>query len=127
MSSTEEAIWRIGQVGSQITLTIQEPDPNNPGQFIVVDITNKDAIGIEFERPNTTGFVYVDKAGDPDLVPTPSTLIVVSAVGGIIRFKDNIGIFNISGPWKYRGIYKEDVAGVIEIFPGSWVERLVGI
>jgi len=127
MSATEEAIWRVGQVGTEITLTIEEPDPNNPGLFIAVDLTNKDAIGIEFERPNTTTFLYVDKAGDPDLVPAPSTLVVVNPTSGIIKFKDNIGIFNISGSWKYRGRYRELVSGVTEDFPGSWLERTVGV
>jgi len=120
-----ETVFRVDQVGSEITLLIKEPDPNNPGSDIVVDLTNKDAIGIEFERPNRTRFKFIDKAGDPNLVPTPSTLVIVgSAVNGTIRFKDNIGIWNVKGLWKYRGIYRE-VVTVTEDYPGSWIERWV--
>lgn len=93
-----------------------------------MDITNKDAIGIEWERPNKTRFIYVDKAGDPDLVPTPSTLTVVApATNGEILYTDNIGIFIVKGLWSYRGIYREDIGGgVIQNFPGSWISRRVG-
>ncbi len=124
---SSEEIFRKGQIGTEITLIIHEPDPNNPGETIVVDITNKDAVGIEFKRPNKTKFIYVDKAGDPDLVPSPSTITVIGApTSGTIRFKDNIGVFNVKGPWAYRGIYKEDNGTVIEEYPGSWIERMVG-
>lgn len=125
---SSEQIWRVGQVGTAITLIIEEPDPNNPGQTLVVDLTNKDAVGIEFQRPNKTQFLYVDKVGDPDVVPSPSTITIVgSPTAGTILFKDNIGIFNVKGLWAFRGIYREDVGGVIENYPGSWIERRVGI
>lgn len=127
MSATENALWRVGQLGTLIKLTLEEPDGITPGTFIPVDLTNKDAVGIEFERSNTTKFLFVDKAGDPDLVPTPSTITITDATNGKFEFKDKIGIFNVSGPWKYRGVYRESTGGVIEDFPGSWIERTVGV
>lgn len=123
-----ETLFRVDQVGTKITLIIKEPDPNDTSIDIVVDLSSKDAIGIEFRRPNKTTFKYIDKAGDPNLVPTPSTLVVVgSATLGTIKFTDNIGIWNVKGRWAYRGIYREVVGSITEDYPGSWIEREVGI
>ncbi len=124
---SSEEIWRIGQVGTKITLIIDEPDPNDPPNNIVVDLTNKDAIGIEFKRPNKTTFKWIDKVGDPDVVVAPDTLAVVApATNGEILFTDNTGMFNVKGLWAYRGIYREVVGSVTENYPGSWTERRVG-
>lgn len=124
--SSEEVI-RVGNIGTEITLVIDEPDPLNPGQTVVVDLTNKDAVGIEFKRPNKTTFKYVDKVGDPNLVPSPSTIVIVgAATNGTLRFKDNIGIWNVKGNWAYRGIYTEDNGSAIEYYSGSWTERRIG-
>ncbi len=125
---SSEEVFRIGQKGTEITLIVKEPDINNPGSTIVVDLTSKDAVGIEFKRPNKTKFKYVDKAGDPDLVPPPSTITVVDAINGVMRFKDqsSAGIFNVTGNWAYRAIYRVDNGTIIEEYPGSWTERYVG-
>ena len=122
-----EKIFRTGNVGSQITLTIKEPDPNSPGSTIPIDLTNADFVGFEFRRPNKTTFRINNKAGDSDLVTPPSTIVIVSAVNGQIRFKDNIGIWNGAGRWAYRGFYAEITGAATEIFNGSWTERRVGL
>lgn len=122
-----EEIFRVNNVGSQITVAIKEPDPNSPGTTIPIDLTNADFVGFEFRRPNKTTFRINNKAGDPDLVTPPSTIVILSAVNGQIRFKDNIGIWNTVGRWAYRGFYAEIVASVTEIFNGSWTERRVGL
>jgi len=120
--------FRIGQIGTQINLIFEEIDPADETKTVIVDLTNKDSIGIEFRRSNKTTFLFVDKAGDPNLVPAPSTLVVSGAPTlGKILFTDNIGIFNIRGRWAYRGVYRENISGVIVNFPGSWTEREVGI
>ena len=124
---SSEDVFRVDQVGTQITLLIREPDPNTPGQYLPVDLTNKDAVGIEFKRPNKTKFLYVDKALDPNIVPPPSTITIVAApTAGTILFYDRIGVFNVKGLWAWRGVYREDVSGTTEDFPGSWIEKRVG-
>lgn len=124
---SSEEIFRVGNVGSRITITLKEPDPNNPGTTIAIDITANDFVGFEFRRPNKTTFRINNKAGDPNLVTPPSTIIVLSAVNGQIRFKDNIGIWNVRGRWAYRGFYAEITGAATEIFNGSWTERRIGV
>ena len=124
---SSEEIFRVSNVGSQFTVTLKEPDPNNPGTTIPIDLTNADFVGFEFRRPNKTTFRYNNKVGDANEVPSPSTVTVLSAVNGQIRFKDNIGIWNVVGRWAYRGFYAEITGATTEIFNGSWTERRVGL
>lgn len=110
--SEEAAVPRVGQKGTAFTATVDEPDPNNPGQYLVVDLTDADpaACFIEFKRPNKTTFqkpaiVY----GDPE--------------NGQLRFVDGVGILDAVGDWYIRAIAGFDDGSV---YPGSWTLQEVG-
>ena len=106
-----EAVPRVGQIGTVITVTVDEPDPNNAGQFLTVDLTAEDGgCQIECQRPDKSRFKI---AGT---VPLPKTQ-------GKIQATDNTGILNQAGLWRFRGI--ASLTGGLK-FPGSWQEQRVG-
>lgn len=113
MSSTELAVPRVGQIGTVITAIIDEPDPNNPGQYLLVDLT--DAVlsktYIEFMRPDKTRFTVPATS-----IPSPPTSAQVQVV-------DDAGILNQAGTWQFRGVA---VFTNGSKFPGSWYIQLVG-
>lgn len=109
MSDTS-AIPRVGQIGTAFTATIDEPDPNNPGSFLVVDLTNAETVWIEFQKPDKTkfrkeGIVY----GDP--------------LNGQVRYVDGTGLFDTVGDWQFRGVVLFDDSSE---YPGSWYLQNVG-
>ena len=121
-----ETIFRKDQIGVELTAQIKEPDPNDPTTNIVVDLTTADFVAFEFRRPNKTTFEYSNEVAGGNEVPAPSTIVIVAPTLGTIRFKDNIGIFNVAGLWHFRGIMYETIT-VEERHPGSWIERRVGL
>lgn len=112
MSETD-AIPRKGQIGTAVTATIDEPDPNNPGQFLIVDLTLADPTKcfIEFKRPDDSTFQL------PAIIfgaPTNGQLRVIAG-----------DIFNQVGiDWEFRGIagFSNDDS----VYPGSWTIFSVG-
>lgn len=107
------AIPRVGQIGTGFTAIVDEPDPNTPGSFIVVDLTDADAANcwIEFRRPDNTTFRKLATVlGDPTL--------------GKLRYVDSVGIFDMPDTWWFRAVAGFDDGTE---FPGSWYEQPVGI
>lgn len=108
-----DAVPRENQKGTAFTGTVTEPDPNNPGQFLIVDLTdaNPDTCVIEFRRPDGSQFTV------------PAT-VFGNPVDGQLRSVDSSGILNEIGvEWWIRAS-----AGLNDgsFYPGSWTPMPVG-
>jgi len=110
--SEEAAVPRVGQKGTAFTATVDEPDPDNPGQYLVVDLTDADTdtCVIEFKRPNKTTF-------------TKPAIVYGLPANGKLRFVDSTGVLDAVGDWYIRAC-----AGFEDgsFYPGSWTLMEVG-
>lgn len=113
---SNEVVPRVGQVGTVFTVTVKEPDVNNPGppqQYIPIDLTTENGLcSIQFQRPDKSKFEVTGIA----LAPKTS---------GKIQVTDTTGVLNQAGLWRLRGIARF-IGNPVIVFPGSWTYQRVG-
>lgn len=108
--SEESAVLRIGQKGTAFTATVDQPDSNNIGSFIIVDLTQAILVQIEFQRPDKTTFVNT-----ASVTNTPTD--------GKVQFNDTDGVLDqVGANWQIRATATFSDG----YYPGSWTIFEVG-
>ena len=102
MSVSADSI-RIGQKGTVITSTITQLVG---GVSVAVDLSGTNLVQLEFEKPNGLRVALITAS----ILNPPGT-------NGKITYRDTVGIFDIEGRWKVRGV-ATFING--DFFPGSW-------
>ena len=106
MSSNPDPNVKVGNVGTQFKCTMKKPDPDDISTLIALDLTGNSALQVEFENPKGLRSVKTGSA-----VSNP-------AIDGKIQYTDSVGIFNVRGRWKVRGVVTYSSGNK---FYGSWV------
>lgn len=83
---------RLNDVGVVFTVTILEPDPNNPSELIVKDISTATVLEIILQTPN------------PDLTKVTKTAVFsTDGTDGKITFTSIAGDLDLAGRWFLEG------------------------
>ena len=106
MSSNPDPNVKVGNVGTQFKCTMKKPDPDDISTLIALNLTGNSALQVEFENPKGVRSVKTGSA-----VSNP-------AIDGKIQYTDTVGIFDVRGRWKVRGVVTYSSGNK---FNGSWV------
>ena len=93
---------RVGNVGTVIICTITKVVG---GVDTAHDVSGTTSVQIEFQKPS-----------GERLSPVTATF-VTDGTNGQITYTDSVGIFDVAGRWKVRGIAN---TGATNIMKGSW-------
>jgi len=104
---------KVGNLGTKLRVRITKvqdsipPDQitGDPSQREPVDLSTATNVWVELEKPkgNRVPLLVAIIVGDPTL--------------GLIEHDDNVGLFDVDGRWKIRGLAKFDTGN---LFKGTW-------
>lgn len=108
---------KVGNIGTKLRVRITQVDSSIPpdqitgdeSQRVPVDLSTATNTWVELEKPK----------GNRLLLPAT----IVDAINGVIEHDDTVGVFDVDGRWKVRGIAEFDTGN---LFKGTWTGFLVG-
>jgi len=101
--SLKDDFVRVGQIGTTIITTVTRVVG---GVDTAVDLSATSNVKIEIQKPS-----------GERLALFTATISNPPGTDGIVNFKDTVGIFDVAGRWKVRGIANFSNG---DSFPGSW-------
>ena len=109
---------KVGNIGTKLRVRITKVKDSIPPDQITGDPSEREPVNLSTA---TATFVELEKPRGnrvPLLVAT-----IIDEIQGIIEFDDNVGLFDVDGRWKIRGIAQFDTGN---LFKGTWTGFLVG-
>lgn len=110
----------MGNLGTQITVQVTKPDPSitfeayvagGATQRVAVDIGSATLLQVQFEKPKG------------QTVTVTGTIKNAPGTDGRIFYTDSVGIFDVKGIWKVRGIA---TFSATQKFTGTYSTFVVG-
>lgn len=99
----QDDLIRVNDIGvvftATVTRVINEIDT-------AVDLSSSTLVQLEFEKPDGTRLALVT-----------ATIVTPPGTDGIVTYKDSVGLFDVIGRWKVRGVATFSNG---DLFHGSW-------
>ena len=103
---------KVGNLGTKLRVRITKIRDDIPPSEITGDEDQREPVDL---TTATDTFIELEKPKG-NRVPL-LVAIIIDAVNGLIEHDDNIGVFDVDGRWKIRGVAEFDTGNK---FKGTW-------
>lgn len=103
---------KVGNLGTKLRVQITKVKDDIPPDQITGDPSQREPVDL---TTATSTFIALEKPKG-NRVPL-LVAVIIDAVNGFIEHDDNVGVFDVDGRWKIRGVVQFDTGNK---FQGTW-------